>query len=194
MTRHFSIFLIGLLLLIPVHVTLAVWDAEVTYYGETVDTGYSWNQSLPVTYTWDDTAWDFIYGVELVDNESSNPDDYPLDKFWIENPYLATFTITLTPEGWWPSAGMTSNNDTINWMTYNEVIYEGDPAKYFAYTVDANSGIHPGTVMLHSSNHGHTNPDHGPGPTPEPATLLLLGSGLVGIGILYRKKSKKETQ
>jgi hypothetical protein len=96
----FSIYLVILLLLIPATKTLAVWDARVTYWGETFDTGYSWNDpggELPFSYTWDPDAWDFVYEVELVDNNDDDPLTHPIDHFDIANPRLLEYEITHTP-------------------------------------------------------------------------------------------------
>jgi hypothetical protein len=38
---------------------------------------------------------------------------------------------------------------------------------------------------------GGTPPPPQPGPVPEPSTLLLLGSGLIGLGYFVRKRMKK---
>ena len=114
-SKLFAIFLIGLLLLVPARLVLAVWDAEITYLGETLDDGYSWSQDLPFDgYVWDPLAWDFIYGVKLVDNDSDISSDHPIDHFQVGNPYGAEWTITYTPQGWWPDAGISGTQETIS--------------------------------------------------------------------------------
>jgi len=46
-------------------------------------------------------------------------------------------------------------------------------------------------ISTKSSVDVHTTSDDSPLPVPEPITLILLGSGLVGIAIIGRKNIKK---
>jgi len=51
------------------------------------------------------------------------------------------------------------------------------------------SGNSPIITVSGGSPRGNNNPEGAaPMPVPEPATLILLGSGLLGIGIAFRKK------
>ena len=220
-------FLLALLLLLSGHTALAIWDTRVTYLGETLETGYSWSgeegldESDPMypyyqllwDYIWDDTAWDFIYAVELVDNDSADPYDHPVDDFQVSNPYGVMYTITHTPYGWVPPEGVFGSNETIEWMEMfwddylidgegdyvpnpegDNYIYESQegqlPSEYFAFKV-AHELAHPGPGMVESRNLGHSNHDGSYVPVPEPGTLILLGSGLAGLGGFARLKLRR---
>ena len=99
-----------------------------------------------------------------------------------------------------PTTGTNSGTYSFNpgtWSIYDYitvVLKDGDVAdiKWFAYLLgDGNSNgtwTYPtGKDLSHLSVYGRK----GDAPVPEPATILLLGSGLVGLAGFGRKKFKK---
>lgn len=60
-------------------------------------------------------------------------------------------------------------------------------------TRDAGDGYPPGTTFWSAAELSYLFEDQGAAPVPEPATLLLLGTGLAGTLVRYRRRHEKQT-
>ena len=68
----------------------------------------------------------------------------------------------------------------------------GDGATFQTFNDSgSNSGEDGATLQTFNTNGDNTNGDSVPVPVPEPTTILLLGSGLIGLGAYVRRKFKK---
>ena len=68
----------------------------------------------------------------------------------------------------------------------------GDGATFQTFNDSgSNSGEDGATLQTFNTNGDNTNGDSVPAPVPEPSTMLLLASGLTGLGAYVRRKFKK---
>lgn len=103
-----------------------------------------------------------------------------LDITW----YSQTFDLTLN--------SLWKDSDSFSWLASNKGFFIFDNTQPFTVSASAspiNTNLPDGTGISEFGTLSFTPGTGGTGPsaTPEPGTLLLLGSGLTGIGFLRRK-------
>lgn len=85
------------------------------------------------------------------------------------------------------SVSFTLTDSTENWQSWSDLLKVNDKG-YFAaahiYAWDGNTECNDGAITTGFAANGSTK-------VPEPGMLVLLGSGLAGLGLLGRKKFKK---
>lgn len=168
----------------------------------------SWTATGTVTNQWGNLIYTGVSGVNVIEVDADELKsawgftiNAPADAVIYINVRNSTGSISLDCTNWYYNGGVSAGNvllnmpvaDTLSLTSSNNV----NILAPFADTV-FNYGLITGSLIVGSlEGSGQVNLGHflggGPAenenvPTPEPATMLLLGSGLIGLSGLGRKK------
>ena len=131
------------------------------------------------------TKYGYIYGINVLRQSSDEVSGLAVDFWQLVGNY--SFYITDDEGSVAPGGATLSNSEVARFSFIPETLLPGDTSYWFG----AYSTLPPGlrTANLFDAG-GEASPDV-LAPVPEPGTIILLGSGLVGLAGWGRKKFRK---
>ena len=180
-------------------------SSSINYIGrnESGSTGSSgiYNWSSPESFTFDVNSGDYIYVAGWSDNSVAQG--------WIGQFVSDTGTILSNATDWQafltfkdiddggaaPTVGKFQNDiNGASWISITNTRNNGASPWGTIDTIDSNADWIWGSAMEPGSGYGEYQvfrTQVAPAPVPEPATMTLLGIGMLGAGLIARKRNRK---
>jgi hypothetical protein len=177
----------------------------------------AWATLLTSEYTVSATTADlgggnYQYSYEVTNNNQGGGAPHGLDGFFIQVPQNATILSINDPPsynsgGYWEHGFATSLAPIINsngtlkpgyqwlwwWGQQEPSVYPVGYTASFSFQANAPPGLSQGVVTTYSGAGSYQSFEGNmKSPIPLPPTVLLLGSGLLGLGLLRRKWGLKK--